>query len=129
MLLIAPRDSERPQRHFEPYPGPVSIPAGSARTFQLRAKGGRNPFRRAALPTLVVGDAGAAVRDADGRVLTGVPWSDAVAVLRRPDGGRLLLARDGFQINVQSEDWKDGTGAVALIDRFAPPDLVVRADA
>jgi hypothetical protein len=125
MLLLAPIGSERPQRHFEPYPGPRIEAIAPGRTFPLVGKASRNPLARTPVPTLSVSSTGAVVRDASGSAVAAVPWAEAVAVLSHADGTRVLLAQDGYQVAINPREWKDGRSAVSLVDLLAPAGLVV----
>jgi hypothetical protein len=125
MLLLIPEEGFIPQRHFERYPGPDLAPVGRGRTFDLAAAKGGAPWRKAKAPKLTVGDAGVAVDDPAGGRMVGIPWSDTVAVLSGMNF-RTVVSRDGSTFVVEASEWKDGRGAVGLVDQFAPGDRVVR---
>jgi Peptidase M16 inactive domain len=124
MLLLIPEEGFLPQRHFEPYPGPVVGPMGRGRTFELANAKGGGFLRKSKAPTLTVADAGVAVDDPAGWRLVGIPWSETVAVLKG-DTIRTLICRDGSSFTIDPVEWRDGRSAINLVDQFAPPGLVV----
>jgi zinc protease len=54
-----------------------------------------------------------------------VPVAATAAVLRWPDGRRLLLGADGAEIDVEPTMWVGGAAVVAAVDSLWPDDLVV----
>jgi hypothetical protein len=126
MLLMVPYGAERPQRHFERHPYLKVNPVAGGRMFELNVKkGGRNPFAKIAVPTLTISEAGAMIRERDGRVFTSVLWSEVVVVIRLRDGVQ-VWGRDGAVLTLDPEVWKDGGAALSLVERYAPRDAVVR---
>jgi zinc protease len=75
--------------------------------------------------TIVVGDAGATLRD--GRARTTVRFDETAVLLAHPDGGRLLVGLDGAQIPFEPtlHDDLDGSQIAELVDRHVPEDLTV----
>lgn len=75
--------------------------------------------------TIVVGDAGATLRD--GRTRTTVRFDETAVLLAHPDGGRLLVGLDGAQIPFEPtlHDDLGGPQITELVDRHVPEDLTV----
>jgi hypothetical protein len=55
-----------------------------------------------------------------------VRFDRCAAVLAWPDGARLLIGLDGMTAGIEPNLWRAGAEAVADIDRWAPPEVVVR---
>lgn len=75
--------------------------------------------------TIVVGDAGATLRD--GRTRTTVRFDETAVLLAHPDGGRLLVGLDGAQIPFEPtlHDDLGGPQIAELVDRHVPDELTV----
>jgi hypothetical protein len=73
--------------------------------------------------TLTVGRSGAHVTTTTGE--TSAPYDELAAVLAFPDGGRLLIRRDGYGLPIEPALWKDGQQAVATVDASASQALRV----
>ena len=78
----------------------------------------------AARRRLVVGEGGVTLAVSEREPVT-VPYQFCEAVLAWEDGSRRLFCADGFSVSVLPWEWHDGAGAVALIDRAAPAEIVV----
>ncbi len=124
MLFVVPPVGRRPQRHFERYPGPTMYPAGDGRSFEFISTKHDVPWARSKSPRLTVGALGLTIDSANGRRMIGIRWQDVVAVVRDPDV-RMVLSRDGSSLRIGGSDWKGGRDALPLIDRVAPPTLLV----
>ncbi len=61
------------------------------------------------------------------KVGTEASYDDLAVLIAYPDGGRVLIRRDGYQVEVEPTLWREGTRAVALIDAAAPPALRIAA--
>jgi hypothetical protein len=122
MLLMLPRNAVPPNRAWKPYPGPLLESLGHGQVFDfVPAKGIK--FQKREIPKLFVGAQGLILDTAAGRIAT-IRWSDCVAVIR-DQYDRSILARDGTSVGVSPEDWKSGYNAIALVDRYAPAEVVV----
>jgi len=53
-----------------------------------------------------------------------IPWTESVAVIR-DEYVRSILSRDGTSIVIAPGAWKNGYNAIALVDRYAPPERTV----
>lgn len=75
--------------------------------------------------TIVVGDAGATLRD--GRARTTVRFDETAVLLAHPDGGRLLVGLDGARIPFEPtlHDDLGGPQIAELVDRHVPDELTV----
>lgn len=126
MLFLIPEAGFVPQRHFEPYPGPILGSMGTGRSFDLANVKGGGLLRKARGPKLTVADGGVAIDDGAGGRMVGIPWSETVVVLT---GGpsRTVLCRDGSALTINESEWKDGRAALNLVDRLAPAAVVVAA--
>ncbi|NJD28434.1 MAG: insulinase family protein [Chloroflexi bacterium] len=123
MLLLLPANAIPPNRAFKPYPQPPPGPLGQGQTFEfVPAKGTKIDRRRT--PKLFVGAQGLTVDTPAGRYAS-ITWTDCVAVIR-DDYERAILARDGSSVVITPESWRNGYGAIALVDRYAPAAVVVR---
>jgi hypothetical protein len=127
MLLFIPPTGEDPQRPLKRYPGPAAGSMDAERVFEF-AGGEKRRFRRTSSPIrLTVGRVGASVDTVDGRRrLAAVLWADCVGVLRE-QGIRSLLGRDGTVLQVFENEWRDGRGAIGLVDKLTPPAVVIDA--
>jgi hypothetical protein len=126
MLLFIPPSGEDPQRPLKRYPGPAAGSMAPDRVFEF-AGGEKKRFRRATSPLrLTVGRVGTSVDTVDGRRLMAVPWADCVGVIRER-GIRSLLGRDGTVLQVFEQEWRDGGGALVLVDHHTPPAVVIDA--
>jgi hypothetical protein len=123
MLLLLPTNAIPPNRAFKPYPPPLPGPLGQGQTFEYIPEKG-STFDRRKPPKLFVGSEGVIVDTPAGRYVT-LPWKDCVAVIR-DEYVRSILSRDGSSMVIAPESWKNGYNAIALVDRFAPSQLVVR---
>jgi zinc protease len=104
-------------RHEPWRPAPASDYAALTGRDYASRKGGADAG------TMTVADAGLTMRVGDAHRT--VPLAQTVAVLRRPDGGRVLVAADGNQLDVEPTLWHDGDDLVRRIDAAWPPDLVI----
>lgn len=99
-------------------PAPVTMhPRLSGRRFRYLDASG--PGAR-----LVIGPEGATVQGRDGAYLTAAVGATA-AVLRWPDGRRVLVAEDANRIDIEPTMWRAGAEAVAAVDGTWPADLAV----
>lgn len=75
--------------------------------------------------TIVVGDAGATLRD--GRTRTAIRFDETAALLVYPDGGRLLVGLDGAQVPFEPtlHDDLSARGVAELVDPNLPAELVI----
>lgn len=73
---------------------------------------------------LIVGRDG--VTELTGPDMATVRFDECAAVLAWPDGARYLVGLDGMTAGIDPNLWHAGAVAVADIDRYAPPGLVVR---
>jgi predicted Zn-dependent peptidase len=73
---------------------------------------------------LIVGRDG--VTELTGPNMATVRFDECAAVLAWPDGARFLVGLDGMTAGIEPNLWRAGADAVAAIDRYAPPDVVVR---
>ena len=55
----------------------------------------------------------------------GVQLGEVAAVLAAPDGGREVVAADGWTVTLEPTLWRDGDRAVARVDDAVPADRVV----
>jgi Peptidase M16 inactive domain len=125
MILVLPPGGTPPQRPFKPYPGPPLGSMGQGRVFELVSDKRKKPWGKTRTPRLVVGHEGVAVDSAGvTRRLVGIRWEDCVGVIHESDG-RTLVSRDGYSLAIIAGEWREGEYAVALVDRFAPRDVVV----
>src|SRR5262249_26783028 len=96
---------------------------GSGLAFDLiQRKGGW--FEKGKPPKLFVGAEGMYMDTPRGMYFH-VRWSNCAAVVHSGDA-RLVINRDGTSLMVIPNEWKGGNNAIALIDRHAPPEVVVR---
>ena len=72
--------------------------------------------RKEPLHTLVAGDEGITFRRADAATI-GIPYDGCEALLRWPDGHRVLIGTDGTTLEVAPSTWVDGSDLVSAIDR------------
>lgn len=129
MFLLLPEHGGDPQREFKRYPGPAPGSMAADRTFEFIVKEKRGLLKKKEpVPRLSVGRLGVAIDSVSGRRLTAVTWADCVAVVRERDVRR-VIGRDGLVVAFHRSDWRDGAAALGLVDRFAPPDRIVRVDA
>jgi hypothetical protein len=123
MLLLLPNNAIPPNRAWKPYPVPVLDPLGRGQVFDFApAKGVKIDKRKA--PVLFVGSEGIIVDTPAGRYAH-LRWDDCVAVVR-DEYARSVLARDGTSFVIEPASWKGGYNAIALVDRYAPAEVVVR---
>jgi hypothetical protein len=121
LLVIAPPDTERPER-LEPYP----LESRSLLTGRVHHARGFG-LRRSRLPQLVVGADGVVVRPSEERHVT-ARFEDCVVALRTPDGSRTLLTRDGFFVTIDPSLWRHGREVTRAIDEALPEAVTVRMD-
>ena len=123
MLLLLPANAVPPTtRAFKPYPGPMSGSLGQGATFDNVPEKG-STFNKRNPPKLFVGAQGIVVDTPRGRYVA-IPWTESVAVIR-DEYVRSILSRDGTSIVIAPEAWKNGYNAIALVDRYAPPERTV----
>jgi hypothetical protein len=112
--------------------GLLVAPVGSgwAGTSLVHREGGEPVVGRAferidADATIVVGDAGATLRD--GRTRTTVRFDASAALLAYPDGGRLLMGLDGARVPFEPtlHDDLDVRAVAELVDQRLPDELVI----
>ncbi|WP_454857015.1 insulinase family protein [Promicromonospora soli] len=111
-LLVAPVGSG--------WAGTSLVPRGAGEPVVGRA------FERVdADATIVVGDAGATLRD--GRTRTTVRFDASAALLAYPDGGRLLIGLDGARVPFEPtlHDDLDVRAVAELVDQRLPDELVI----
>lgn len=124
MLFLVPKGTFKPQRKFAPYPGHTLLPMGAGKWF-LHAGGKRRiPFGRVKAPKLVVAELGVSIEDPRGERITGIRWDECVGVVVG-DRSRTLLGTDGIALEVHADDWRDGKGALKLVDRYSPSGLAI----
>jgi len=127
MLLVLPAEAPRPQRPLKPYPGPSLAGMGDSREFEYTAIKKSRPWGSSKAPRLVVGDRGIAITTADRRVrFQAVLWEDCVGVVHEAPWARSVIGRDGYLMVIDGREWRDGGGAIKLIDRHSPRSLVVQ---
>ncbi|MEV0284217.1 hypothetical protein AB0H36_08880 [Kribbella sp. NPDC050820] len=113
----------------------VSVDPAGGRDPQLTWHGGP-PWARAPLgqefkhigspvakAMLTVGRSGAHVDTTTNRI--SASYDELAAVVAYPDGGRMLIRRDGYQLPIEPALWKDGQQAVATVDAAVPAALRV----
>jgi hypothetical protein len=115
LLSVEPAGSGDPQLSWHTGPPPSrSVPSGQ----QFKPVG--SPVAKGAL---VVGRSGAHVETGDGE--TSASYDELAAVLAYPDGGRMLIRRDGYQLPIEPTLWNRGRQAVAAVDASISPALRV----
>ncbi|MGW1340966.1 hypothetical protein ACWCOV_07910 [Kribbella sp. NPDC002412] len=114
LVSVDPAGSRDPQLSWHGGPPRVSVPLGQ----QFKHVG-----RPVATATLTVGRSGAHVETTTGE--TSASYDELAAVVAYPDGGRLLIRRDGYQLPIEPALWKDGQQAVATVDAAVPVALRV----
>ncbi|GAB2675575.1 peptidase M16 family protein [Kribbella swartbergensis] len=115
LLSVEPAASGDPQLSWHTGPPPArSVPTGQ------RFKPVGSPVAKGAL---VVGRSAAHVETDAGE--TSASYDDLAAVLSYPDGGRVLIRRDGYQLPIEPTLWNRGQEAVAAVDASISPDLRV----
>ena len=124
-VLVLPANGTRPQRPFKPYPGPTILSMGEGHEFPLASDQRKVPWGKPTTPRLFVGTLGVAVDHADGRRMSAVRWDECVGVVQDLGPARTILGRDGYRVSIDAREWRDGSTAVKLIDRFAPSAMVV----
>ena len=124
MVFHLARSGVLPQRHFEPYPGHTLLPMGAGKWFLHSGAKRRVPWGKARAPKLIVAENGVSIDDERGQRITALRWDECVAVAH-DHRSRTLIGLDGLILEVNADDWRDGNGAVKLVDRFAPGDLRV----
>lgn len=72
---------------------------------------------------LTVGRKAAQIETPSGE--TSASYDELAAVVAYPDGGRQLIRRDGYQVQIEPAHWRNGHQAVAVVDAAVPPDLCV----
>jgi hypothetical protein len=114
----------------------LGVPAGATRSEEVPLLTGSTPRDRpegrshrsldapADRRRLVVGDGSVHV----GRRGTwqGASLGEVAAVLAAPDGGRQVVAADGWTVTLEPTMWRGGDQAVARLDHAVPADRVVR---
>lgn len=70
---------------------------------------------------VIVGSEGVAV--GSGEVWQQIRASDVAAVMAFPDGGRHVVAHDGWGVMVEPTLWRAGNDAADAVDRLVPADL------
>jgi len=90
-------------------------PSRSAASGQLFKPVGR-PVTKA---TLVVGGNAAHLETPVGE--TSASYDDLSALIAFPDGGRQLIRRDGYQLQIEPALWKGGRQAVKIVDASVSP--------
>ncbi|MFG1814444.1 hypothetical protein ACGFIF_11805 [Kribbella sp. NPDC049174] len=115
LLSVEPAGTGDPQLSWHTGPPPSrSVPTGQ----QHKPVG--SPVAKG---TLVVGRSGAHVETAAG--VTSASYDELAAVIAYPDGGRLLIRRDGYQLPIEPTLWNRGQEAVATVDGAASAALRV----
>lgn len=115
LLSVEPAGSGDPQLSWHNAPPPSrSRPTGQ----QYKLVG--SPVAKGAL---VVGRSGAHVATAAGE--SSASYDELAAVLAYPDGGRVLIRRDGYQVPIEPTLWKGGQEATATVDASTAPALRV----
>ncbi|NIK55127.1 hypothetical protein [Kribbella shirazensis] len=56
---------------------------------------------------------------------TSASYGELAVVVAYPDGGRQLIRRDGYQVQIEPEYWKDGRQAILAVDAAVSPALRV----
>lgn len=84
-------------------------------------------FRAAGWPVvkgeLTVGRSGAHLET--GSAEASASYDDLAALIAYPDGGRQLVRRDGYQLQIEPARWRNGQQAVAAVDDAVSPTLKV----
>ncbi|HEX8768355.1 MAG TPA: hypothetical protein VF714_08290, partial [Jatrophihabitans sp.] len=91
-----------------------------------RIEGGQSYFaieRPVDRAVLTVGPRQIRIEDGE-RWLAAAP-AEVEAALAYPDGGRVLIRSDGYQLPVEPNLWRHGQAAVGVIDALIPADRVV----
>ena len=60
-----------------------------------------------------------------GAAETSASYDDLAVVVAYPDGGRQLIRRDGYQVQIEPACWRNGQQAVAAVDAAVSPALKV----
>ncbi|MFI7060287.1 hypothetical protein ACIBL3_04835 [Kribbella sp. NPDC050124] len=105
LLSADPEAARDPQLSWNGGPPRASAPLGQ----QFKHLG-----RPVAKAVLTVGRSGAHVDTTRGE--TSASYDELAAVVAFPDGGRLLIRRDGYQLPIEPALWKNGQQAVAAVD-------------
>jgi len=74
-------------------------------------------------PSLIVGDAGVSLMMPEGQCIT-VRYAGLAGMVRFNER-RVLIGEDGFRLNVDPVEWKDGAQAAFAMDRAVPADQQV----
>lgn len=110
LLSVDPGGSGDPQLSWLTGPPPTrSVASGQ------RFKPIGSPVTKAAL---VVG--GSAVHLETSVSESSASYDDLSALIAFPDGGRQLIRRDGYQLQIEPALWKGGQRAVAIVDASVP---------
>jgi hypothetical protein len=117
-LLRYPGAAGRPPTIFNHY----STNAGPPIAGKTFSKLGTRPWQKHI--QIVAGPEGMSLVRPDGRVTT-VRWADCVALEMRGGGIWTLYGADGYSIEFDSTNWKDGAALRDLIDRSVPVELRV----
>ena len=109
MLLGLPKDADVPEGWTRQAPEWSVVPPveGSTLTRELSAE--EQPGQ------LILGPDGLTRDFGDGKIVT-TRYAETAAVLTRPDGQRVLIARDALSIILEPRLWREGFAAVAQID-------------
>ena len=101
------------------------VPLLTGATPQHRPRGSSHRSRNAPADRrrLVLGDG--SIHVGRGATWQGVPFGEVAAVLAAPDGGREVVAADGWTVTLEPTMWRDGERAVARLDAAVPADRVV----
>jgi zinc protease len=105
---------------------PASSEIATAPIWSKRRFSGREfPLMRMSaeeeLHTLIAGDEGITLRRVDSYNTVSIPFADCEALLRWPDGHRVMFGADGFMLQITPGAWIDGSGLVTIIDRRCDP--------
>lgn len=64
----------------------------------------------------------------EGETWASIALSDVAGLMKVPDGGRRLVAEDGWSLMVEPNLWRRGPDAVAELDAAVPPSLHIPVD-
>lgn len=114
LVSVDPAGGRDPQLSWHSGPPRASVPLGQ----EFKHIG--SPVAKA---MLTVGHSGAHVDTTTNKI--SASYDELAAVVAYPDGGRMLIRRDGYQLPIEPALWKDGQQAVATVDAAVPAALRV----
>ena len=120
LLLTTPESAGALVEGFERYPltSPKRVAGRAHRPRGLNLRGDLRKAR------LVVADEGISIISPSDEAIT-VLFADCCAVLRWPDGNRVLWGKDGFMLEVVPDLWRGSAEVVRTIDATLVEDLVI----